>query len=775
MTTSQNPTLAGYLKVLELWGQVVSRPNETMAQKFHTLLTVLRTYLDMEVGIISHVSNGIYEIIDVDSKSMPLQKGQRFSVDTTFCARTLNNAYVTSFHNAGKDDEWSCHPAYKSFALESYIGTTVKVNGEIFGTLNFSSPEPKSRPFSTQDHQLVQMTSQWIGSMIEIKHKQEKTNQEMILLRQSNEHMRAQTMQTMGFQSELIRRIIWELKYPAQGMASLSTAILSMTTPAEGVTNRVRAIKESSEHVLGLLDNFSMASSTIQSTISALPKNEKFSPYEVLEEVTTLLAPVAHQKNIYLDITLEAVLPEEVSGDLLRFRQILMNLIGRSIQMTEQAGVFVRATLMDSNSPAQSEQAFILIEVEDHSSEPWSHDGHALNMDAPRVRSMKDTLAEEDTTPNHIAFDIACHLIESMNGELKHVRLPQDRGNLLNFFIPVFLNEDSMQRPHGQLCHHNVWTDSANRLVVDALAEACQRFGSMLVEHKEDAEICILDADQNDLDERFAECAQQCSQVHLIAPSSGKPLSIKATAMARSMLDRPLRHRQLLEILREEAPPLTLTQDLSVATIPLAISEQDLEYGEWMLPPSFDEMEVTFKATTKRPAADTSRLQAVTTEDVQEHRQKTHSLEMASTLNPELSPQTAIGIPPSSVAVDVTPFFDEKSYEDYTRDHQGKLLFEQLIHEFFFHSAKWLEDTRAHTSPKVLQARLRQGLLELQQTAREIGLLRLVELSTSTRGVLIHGEFTLTQMRMYLDQISDCLNQSFDAVQNRLQPSLKAV
>ena len=189
MTTSQNPTLAGYLKVLELWGQVVSRPNETMAQKFHTLLTVLRTYLDMEVGIISHVSNGIYEIIDVDSKSMPLQKGQRFSVDTTFCARTLNNAYVTSFHNAGKDDEWSCHPAYKSFALESYIGTTVKVNGEIFGTLNFSSPEPKSRPFSTQDHQLVQMTSQWIGSMIEIKHKQEKTNQEMILLRQSNEQV----------------------------------------------------------------------------------------------------------------------------------------------------------------------------------------------------------------------------------------------------------------------------------------------------------------------------------------------------------------------------------------------------------------------------------------------------------------------------------------------------------------------------------------------------------------------------------------------------------
>ena len=54
------------------------------------------------------------------------------------------------------------HPCYANFNLEAYIGAPVIVDGERYGTFNFSSPDPVP-PFTAQDIELVRLIALWAG------------------------------------------------------------------------------------------------------------------------------------------------------------------------------------------------------------------------------------------------------------------------------------------------------------------------------------------------------------------------------------------------------------------------------------------------------------------------------------------------------------------------------------------------------------------------------------------------------------------------------------
>ncbi|MEM9491808.1 MAG: GAF domain-containing sensor histidine kinase, partial [Myxococcota bacterium] len=73
--------------------------------------------------------------------------------------------------------EWSSHPAYIDFKLESYLGAPVMVFGDVFGTINFSSPSPRKEPLTSADHQLVELMAEWMGN--ELQRQIEQAQQQM--------------------------------------------------------------------------------------------------------------------------------------------------------------------------------------------------------------------------------------------------------------------------------------------------------------------------------------------------------------------------------------------------------------------------------------------------------------------------------------------------------------------------------------------------------------------------------------------------------------------
>ena len=154
---------------------VIADPKLSLRDKAQQLLALGCEFFHLPFGIISEISEDTYTIKYAQSPNNELAIGATFDVDNTYCIHTLLADKPIAFDHVG-ESEIKNHPCYESFGLESYIGCPIVVDGERYGTLNFSSPDVHSKPFSSNDLELIQLISQWIANEL----LREKNQQKMI-------------------------------------------------------------------------------------------------------------------------------------------------------------------------------------------------------------------------------------------------------------------------------------------------------------------------------------------------------------------------------------------------------------------------------------------------------------------------------------------------------------------------------------------------------------------------------------------------------------------
>ena len=59
------------------------------------------------------------------------------------------------------------HRCYDKFGLESYLAAPILIKDRLYGTLNFSSPEPRNQNFSDTEIKFVTLLARWVGALIE--------------------------------------------------------------------------------------------------------------------------------------------------------------------------------------------------------------------------------------------------------------------------------------------------------------------------------------------------------------------------------------------------------------------------------------------------------------------------------------------------------------------------------------------------------------------------------------------------------------------------------
>ena len=149
--------------------------NLSFVEKASRLLEQGCQYLGLRCGIISYVEGDRYTVLHVytNSDQYNILSGDVFDFGTAYCKFTIEQRKPVGFHHAAIT-EIASHPSYEALKLEAYLGAPTFLNDEIFGTVNFTSIEPREHEFSDSEKYYVQLVAEWFSSQLD-KHYQKQS------------------------------------------------------------------------------------------------------------------------------------------------------------------------------------------------------------------------------------------------------------------------------------------------------------------------------------------------------------------------------------------------------------------------------------------------------------------------------------------------------------------------------------------------------------------------------------------------------------------------
>ena len=137
--------------------------------------------------------------------------------------------------------------------------------------------------------------------------------------------------------SQFLANMSHEIRTPMHGILGMAQAALSDEALPPQSRASVEAIQSSGRALLELLNEI-LDHSKIEAGKFSL-KAVAFRLPELLEEIRMLIAPQARVRGVALKWAVAASAPPIVTGDPVRLRQILLNLLGNALKFTSQGAV----------------------------------------------------------------------------------------------------------------------------------------------------------------------------------------------------------------------------------------------------------------------------------------------------------------------------------------------------------------------------------------------------------------------------------------------------
>lgn len=306
-------------------------------QTLHKLLAFGCQEFKLDLGLLSHIEGTNYEIIAAQLPNKANVQGTTLSLKQTYCQETIAVAKPISFTNAG-NSTWREHACYQAFQLEAYMGVPVFVGEKIYGTLCFTSINPRVKPFKALDRELLRLMAQWIGGEIE-------RLEAAAELAQARDEALAGTMA----KSEFLATMSHEIRTPMNAVIGM-TDLLTNTELSPQQKDFVETIRSSGNTLLTIINDI-LDFSKIESGKLEL-EQQPFELRACIEESLDLLATKAAEKGLELAYQIAPHTPQTILGDITRLQQILVNLLSNGIKFTSagEVVVFTEAQKLDGKS-----------------------------------------------------------------------------------------------------------------------------------------------------------------------------------------------------------------------------------------------------------------------------------------------------------------------------------------------------------------------------------------------------------------------------------------
>lgn len=247
--------------------------------------------------------------------------------------------------------------------LEALMGTVERVGQ---GDLMIQAPEDGSGELQTLQrgvNAMIEALSQHHDEMEErVASATMKLRAALGKLEQKNRDLeiqrkRAESASTA--KSQFLATMSHEIRTPLSGMIGM-LSLLNRETLSATQKDYVHHLLEAASALRLLIDEILDFSRIEAGKLSIV--NQPFTPLGIMEDVAIMLAPSAHHKELELILDIAPGLPHKVLGDPLRFRQVLINLMGNAIKFTSEGHVLLRVC---SQLLSDGSQAAIRFEVID--------------------------------------------------------------------------------------------------------------------------------------------------------------------------------------------------------------------------------------------------------------------------------------------------------------------------------------------------------------------------------------------------------------------------
>jgi two-component system, sensor histidine kinase len=155
------------------------------------------------------------------------------------------------------------------------------------------------------------------------------------------EKLWAQLRRKSDARAEFLAAMSHEIRTPMTGVLGMADLLAAQELTAEQ-RRYVDSMRSSGRHLLNVINDI-LDFSRIETGKLALETID-FRVSEMIEQVRSLIHPMALEKGLAFDVRLAPGLPAVVRGDPTRLRQILLNLGGNAVKFTSQGSVSLEVT-----------------------------------------------------------------------------------------------------------------------------------------------------------------------------------------------------------------------------------------------------------------------------------------------------------------------------------------------------------------------------------------------------------------------------------------------
>ena len=232
--------------------------------------------------------------------------------------------------------------------------------------------------------------------------------------------------------SEFLANVSHEIRTPMTAILGYIEVILENEQLRNDpqVSSPLETIRRNGEHLLGIINDI-----LDLSKIEAGKLDVNHSTFELIPALTDLIDLFqvrARAKNIDLSLHAESLLPKTIQSDLLRIRQILINLVGNAIKFTESG--FVNVSVHYDH--AYSHGGNLSIQVKDTGI--GIKPDELQNLFKPFVQSDMSTSRKFGGTG--LGLTISRHFAQMLNGSIE-VHSEYGKGSEFTLHIPIRYSE----------------------------------------------------------------------------------------------------------------------------------------------------------------------------------------------------------------------------------------------------------------------------------------------------------------------------------------------